>query len=137
MCVSACVKGIHIRYPITNFNCRLLASNTNHSTLLDIFSKQTRSSKLILSSLDVLISLQLSTELSISSISISSSSSVPISLVELALNCNLPGFVSLTDCLANIFDISEVIGSLEANASKTDNAATRTVGSVICDAVCV
>lgn len=101
----------------------------DRSTLLDIFSKQMRTSRVSFSSFDVLTSLDLSTELSTSSISISSSS-VPVSLAKLVLSCDFSDSASFTDCLANIFNISGVIGSHEANASKTDNAATRTVGSV-------
>jgi len=49
--------------------------------------------------------------------------------MELVSNCELSDPISPTVCLANIFNTSCVIGSLEANASKIDSAATRTVGS--------
>lgn len=74
------------------------------------------------------ISLQLFVEFSISSISISSSS-VPTSLMEPVSNCDLSDSIPPTVCLANMLNISGVIGSFEANASKMDSAATRTVGS--------
>lgn len=64
-----------------------------------------------------------------SSISISSSS-VPTSLIEPVLNCNPSDSILPIDCLANMLNISGVIDSLEANASKMDRAATRTVGSM-------
>lgn len=70
-----------------------------------MFSKQTRISQQMFSFFDVLISLQLLTELSISSISISSSS-VPTSLIEPVSSCNFPNSIPPIDCLANIFNIS-------------------------------
>lgn len=88
-----------------------------------------RTSKQMFLSFDIdIISLQLFAEFSISSISISSSS-VLTSLMEPVSNCDFSDSVSFTVCLANILNISSVIGSLDANASKMDSAATRTVGS--------